>query len=36
MKKVEIELLWNRLIFEKYKNKLSIDEENIKSIIFKD
>ena len=30
MKKVEIELLWNRLIFEKYKNKLSIDEENIK------
>ena len=30
MKKVEIELLWNRLIFEKYKNKLSIDEEKIK------
>ena len=28
--KIEIELLWNQLIFEKYKNKLSINEENIK------
>ena len=29
-KKIEIELLWNRLIFEKYKNKLTIDENKIK------
>ncbi len=29
-KKIEIELLWNQLIFQKYKNKLSIDEETIK------
>ncbi len=28
--KIEIELLWNQLIFEKYKNKLSIDEDKIK------
>ena len=36
-RKVEIELLWNNLIFEKYKNKLSIDkkkiEKNLKSKI---
>ena len=30
-KKIEIELLWNQLIFEKYKNKLSIDENKIKN-----
>ena len=33
-KKIEIELLWNRLIYEKYKDKLSINkdklEENLK------
>ncbi len=28
--KIEVELLWNQLIFEKYKNKLSIDEDKIK------
>tara|TARA_Y100000816_G_C26013318_1_gene529824 strand:+ start:35 stop:970 length:936 start_codon:yes stop_codon:yes gene_type:complete len=28
--KIEIELLWNQLIFEKYKNKLSINEDKIK------
>ena len=28
--KIEIELLWNQLIFEKYKNKLSINENKIK------
>ena len=27
--KIEVELLWNQLIFEKYKNKLSIDEDRI-------
>ena len=29
-KKIEVELLWNQLIFEKYKDKLSIDENKIK------
>ena len=29
-KKIEIELLWNRLIYEKYKDKLSINEDKIK------
>ena len=29
-KKIEIELLWNRLIYEKYKDKLSINENKIK------
>ncbi len=29
-KKIEIELLWNKLIFEKYKNNLSIDSNQIK------
>ena len=29
-KKIEIEILWNQIIFNKYKNKLSIDEEKIK------
>ena len=29
-KKIEVELLWNQLIFEKYNNKLSIDENKIK------
>ena len=29
-KKIEIELLWNNLIYEKYKNKLSIDVDKIK------
>ena len=29
-KKIEIEVLWNQLIYQKYKNKLSIDEEKIK------
>ena len=28
-KKIEIELLWNQLIFQKYKNKLSINEREI-------
>tara|TARA_A100001011_G_scaffold297902_1_gene310714 strand:- start:2296 stop:3231 length:936 start_codon:yes stop_codon:yes gene_type:complete len=28
--KIEIEILWNQLIFEKYKNKLSINEDKIK------
>lgn len=28
--KIEIELLWNQLIYEKYKNKLSINEDKIK------
>ncbi len=29
--KIEIELLWNQLIFEKYKDKLSIDENKIRN-----
>ena len=29
-KKIEIELLWNRLIYEKYKNKLSINNDKIR------
>ncbi len=29
-KKIEIELLWNRLIYEKFKNKLSINNDQIK------
>ncbi len=29
-KKIEIEILWNQIIFNKYKNKLSIDEDKIK------
>ena len=29
-KKIEIELLWNRLIFEKYKNNLSLNTNKIK------
>ena len=29
-KKIEIELLWNRLIYEKFKDKLSINEDQIK------
>ena len=28
-KKIEIELLWNRLIYEKYKDKLSINKDKI-------
>ena len=34
-KKIEVELLWNQLIFEKYKNKLSIDENKIKKDLTK-
>ena len=30
-KKIEIEILWNQIIFNKYKNKLSIDENKIKN-----
>ncbi len=30
-KKIEIEILWNQIIFNKYKNKLSIDEDKIKN-----
>ena len=30
-KKIEIEILWNQIIFNKYKNKLSIDESKIKN-----
>ena len=29
-KKIEIEVVWNRLIFEKYKNQVEIDIEKIK------
>ena len=29
-KKIEIEILWNQIIFNKFKNKLSIDEDKIK------
>ena len=29
-KKIEIEVLWNELIYQKYQNKLSIDKEKIK------
>ncbi len=29
-KKIEVEILWNQIIFNKFKNKLSIDEEKIK------
>ena len=29
-KKIEIEVLWNQLIYQKYQNKLSIDKEKIK------
>lgn len=29
-KKIEIELLWNQLIYEKYKNKLSINNDKIR------
>ena len=31
IKKIEIEILWNQIIFNKYKNKLSIDEDKIKN-----
>ena len=34
-RKVEIELLWNNLIFEKYINKLSIDKKNWKEFKIK-
>ena len=34
-KKIEIELLWNQLIYEKYKNKITIDIEKIKENIKK-
>ena len=30
-KKISIELLWNRLIFEKFKNKVKINEEELKN-----
>ena len=29
-KKIEIEILWNQIIFNKFENKVSIDEEKIK------
>ena len=32
-KKIEIELLWNRLIYEKFKNKLSINKIKSKKIL---
>ena len=32
-KKIEIEFIWNQLIYEKYKNKISIDQEDLKNKI---
>ena len=32
-KKTSIELLWNRLIFDKFNNNIKIDEEKIKQEI---
>jgi len=32
-KKIEIEALWNQLIFEKYQNQMQINEEKLKDII---
>ena len=34
-KKIEIETLWNQMIFEKYQDKVIIDEENLKEEILK-
>ena len=34
-KKIEIESLWNQMIFEKYQNKVIIDEESLKEEILK-
>ena len=34
-KKIEIETTWNQLIFDKYKNQVNIDKENLKKIIDK-
>ena len=33
--KIEIESLWNQMIFEKYQNKVIIDEESLKEEILK-
>ena len=35
-KKIEIELLWNRLIYSKYKNQVEIDTEKIKKKLKKE
>ena len=32
-KKIEIETVWNQLVYEKYKNKLVINKENLKNKI---
>ncbi len=32
-KKIEIEFIWNQLIYEKYKNKISINQEDLKNKI---
>ena len=34
-KKIEIETLWNQMIYEKYNNKVIINEENLKKEILK-
>ena len=34
-KKIEIETLWNQMIYEKYNNKIIINEENLKKEILK-
>ena len=35
-KRIETELLWNSLIFQLYKNNLTVDENEINLIIFDD
>ena len=34
-KKIEIELKWNKLIYDKYKNQIVINEKTFKKIIDK-
>ena len=35
-KKIEIEVKWNKLIFDKYKNQIVINEENLKKQLLED
>ena len=35
-KKIEIEVKWNKLIFDKYKNQIVINEENLKKKLLED
>ena len=35
-RKIEIEIKWNQLIFEKYNNKIIINKESLKEKLIKD